>query len=103
MKKLISFVLPFVVITLIAFFIPLAVVALVASSTKLSHPEYVQKLSGLDISGSTIVSVEDTHGGFHGDGDLIVKFDCTEIVDSVVEQMADWKTLPLTDNLQCFL
>ena len=100
MKKIVSFVLLLAATVLAAFGILFAIIALVAHSTQLSHPEYVQKLSGLDISGSTIVSIEDTHGGFHGDGELIVIFDCTEIADSVVEQMENWKTMPMTDNLQ---
>ena len=103
MRKLISFALPLAAVTMIALILPLAVVGLVAHSTELSHLEYVQKLSGLDISGSTIISVEDTHGGFHGDGHLIVQFDCTEIADSVSEQMTDWNTLPLTYPLQLFM
>ena len=100
MKKVVAFIIQLAVVALIAFLLPVVIVRLVAHFTELSHPEYVQKLSGLDISGSTIVSVEDTHGGFHGDGELIVKFDCTEIADSVNEQIAEWNTLPLTDNLQ---
>lgn len=102
-KKALSFMIQLAVITLAACTAPVAIVALVAHSTALSHPEYVQKLSGVDLSGCTIVSVADTHGGFHGDGDLIVQFDCTEIADSVVEQMADWKTLPMTGPLQSFM
>lgn len=100
MKKLLSFMIPFTVVALIALFLPVVIVVLVAHVTELSHPEYVQKLSGVDISGSTIVSVEDTHGGFHGDGELIVTFDCTEIADSVVSQMENWNRLPLTGDLQ---
>ena len=103
MKKAISFSVQFVVVALIALILPVAMVGLVAYSTEFSHPEYVKKLSGLDISGSAIVSVEDTHGGFHGDGHLIVQFDCTEIADSVMEQMPDWNMLPLTNPLQLFM
>lgn len=103
MTKALSFMIPFALVALIALILPVVIVSLVLNATKLSHPEYVQKLSGLDISGSTIVSVEDTHSGFHGDGDLIVKFDCTEIADSLIEQMASWRTLPLTESLQNFL
>ena len=88
------------VVTLVACAMPIAMIAPAAHITKLSYPEQVQKISGLDISGSTIVSVEDTHGGFHGDGELIVQFDCTKIEDSIAEQLADWRPLPLTDSLQ---
>ena len=100
MKKAISFVVVLVITALAVVGILIAIVALVAGSTELSHHEYVQKLSGLDISGGTIISVVDTHGGFHGDGELVVAFDCAEIADSVDEQMEGWKPLPMTENLQ---
>lgn len=103
MKKVLSFIVQFAVITLVACAMPIAMIMPVAHITELSHHEYVQKLSGLDISGSTIIAAEDTHGGFHGDGELIVKFDCTQIADFVAEQMVDWKTLPLTGNLQSLM
>ncbi|MBR2896114.1 MAG: hypothetical protein IKC03_10740 [Oscillospiraceae bacterium] len=104
MTKALSFMIQFAIVALIALILSVVViVSLVLNATKSSHPEYVQKLSGLDISDSTIVSVEDTHGGLHGDGDLIVKFDCTEIADSVIEQMASWRTLPMTEPLQNFM
>ena len=91
------------VTALIALLMPIVILVLISSFTELSHPEYVQKLSGLDISGSTIVSVEDTHGGFHGDGDLVVIFDCAEIAESVAAQMTEWKPLPMTASLQNLL
>ena len=103
MKKAISFIMQFAVITLVACSAPVVIVTLVAHSTNPSHPEYVHRISGLDISGSTVVSAEDTHGGFHGDGDLIVIFDCTEISDSVVAQMKNWKTFSMADDLQFFM
>ena len=103
MKKVVSFVMQLAVIALAACTAPVAIVTLVAHSTELSHPEYVQKLCGLDLSGCSIVSVEDTHGGFHGDGELIVIFDCTEAADCVAAQMADWKAFPMTQPLQNFM
>lgn len=68
-----------------------------------SYQEYVQDFCNLDISGSTIISGEDTHGGFLGDGALMVKFDCTEISDSVLPQVEGWQKLPLTENLQLIM
>ncbi|MBR3705025.1 MAG: hypothetical protein IKM11_06025 [Oscillospiraceae bacterium] len=100
MKKVLSFIVQFSVITLVACAMPIAMIAPIARITELSHPKYVQKLSGLNISGSTIVSARDTHGGFHGDGELIVTFDCAQIADSIASQIADWNPLPMTDNLQ---
>lgn len=73
------------------------------SSKEVSYQKYVQDFCDLDISGSTVISEEDTHGGFLGDGALIVKFDCTEISDSVLQQTENWNELPLTENLQLIM
>lgn len=70
---------------------------------ELSHVEYVQELSGLDITDSVIVREEDSHGGFLGDGSLIVEFDCSELSDSVLEQTKHWNSLPLSENLQLIM
>ena len=70
---------------------------------ELSHIEYVQELSGLDITESVIVSEEDSHGGFLGDGVLTVKFDCTEISDSVLQQIQHWNALPLSKNIRLIM
>lgn len=103
MKKVASFLVCFVVVALAACTMPVAMVASVAHITELSHTEYLQKICGLDLSGCTVISAEDTHGGFHGDGDLIVTIDCTKNADSVSRQTEDWNSLPLSGNLQSFL
>lgn len=87
-----------------SFFLVLCLLlALSACSSKASYQEYVQDFCDLDISGSTIISGYDTHGGFLGDGALMVKFDCTEISDSVLPQLENWNELPLTENLQLIM
>ena len=87
-----------------SFFLVLCLLlAVSACSSKVSYQEYVQDFCDLDISGSTIISEEDTHGGFLGDGALMVKFDCTEISDSVSLQLENWNELPLTENLQLIM
>lgn len=103
MKKVVSFLVCFVVVALAACTMPVAIIASVVHITELSHTEYLQKNSGLDLSGCTVISAEDTHGGFHGDGVLIVTIDCTEIASSVFQQTEDWNSLPLSDDLQSFL
>ena len=61
----------------------------------------VANLTGLDITGSIIISSQDSHGGLNGDGELTIVYDCTKIRESVEAQMAEsWNVLPLTDNLQ---
>lgn len=62
--------------------------------------ESVHALCGLDITESTIIFYEDSHGGFLGDGALTVAFDCSQISDSVTEQIKQWNNMPLSHNLQ---
>ncbi len=68
-----------------------------------THASNVTALTGLDITGSTIISEKDSHGGFLGDGELIVVFDCSEIADSLAEQTKSWRRLPLSENLQLMM
>ncbi len=72
---------------------------LTACTNEISYHEYVKTFSGLDISGSTIVSGEDSHGGFLGDGALMVEFDCTQISDALTSKMSGWNPMPLSENL----
>ena len=55
---------------------------------------------GVDVSTGEVLSEEDSHGGFHGDGSTIVEIQFKEdtIVEVIMEQ-GDWKVLPLTENL----
>ncbi len=88
----------------LALLIALCLIAsLCACSSNLSYQEQVNRICGLDITGSTVVSGNDSHGGFLGDGALTVEFDCTQISESVVQQMRDWETLPLSENLQLMM
>ena len=52
------------------------------------------------MSTGEVLSEEDSHGGFHGDGSTIVQIQFKEdtIVEAIMEQ-GDWKVLPLTENL----
>lgn len=87
------------VIFLITVTVMFMVISLIFSKDT-TKPKYLQELCGLNISGSEMISYEDSHGGFHGDGTLTAAYDCSQISDSIAEQTAQWKTLPLTDNLQ---
>ena len=80
-----------------------ALYVLFMSFEESSHIEYVQELSGLEITDSVIVREEDSHGGFLGDGSLIIEFDCSELSDSVLEQTKHWNSLPLSENLQLIM
>ncbi len=88
----------------VAFVIALGLIlTLTACSNEISYHDYVKDLCGLDIFGSTVISSEDSHGGFLGDGALIVEFDCAEISDSVMQELSSWKTLPLSENLHLIM
>lgn len=69
-----------------------------------SATDDISKTLGIDLSGGTILSSEDTHGGFHGDGDtyLEISFDDdagTALADTIANN-SDWRTFPLSNNLQ---
>ena len=53
---------------------------------------------GIDVGNETVLSHEDDHGGFHGDGGLTVVLHLTDeaTVDRIKE---NWTPLPLTENL----
>lgn len=55
----------------------------------------------VDMSGGTVVLHEDTHGGFHGDGETFctVTFASESAVETHLSDCALWSSLPLTDNL----
>lgn len=64
----------------------------------------ISKTLGIDLSGGTVVSSEDTHGGFHGDGDTCVEisFDDdsgTALADAISDN-DNWCAFPLSNNLQ---
>jgi hypothetical protein len=79
------------------------IIALTACGGEISYSEYVRDLCKLNVSGSTVISSDDSHGGFHGDGALTVVFDCTQISDSVARQVENWSALPLSENLQLIM
>lgn len=47
----------------------------------------------------TVMAAEDSHGGFHGDGTAYVILDCSENREKAQNLVADWKELPLPENL----
>lgn len=64
----------------------------------------ISKTLGIDLSGGTIVSSEDTHGGFHGDGNTCEKIsfddDSGAALADAMSNNSDWRAFPLSDNLQ---
>ena len=82
------------------FLIPVLLCMLLLSACgRASVTKNVKELSGLDISGCRVVSSEDTHGWL-GDGAATVQFDCSQMIDSVLQQTDSWRNMPLSENLQ---
>ena len=59
--------------------------------------ESISKSLDMDVTGGTLEYYENTHGGFHGDGETFVRID---LKDVVFELSDEWKPLPLTEDLQ---
>lgn len=56
--------------------------------------KYISKRLNINLDSCKIIESEDSHGGFHGDGQYFAKISCTEI------DINDWKELPLSEELQ---
>ncbi len=68
--------------------------------TPISTDKYIKNKIDIDISSCKIIEDEDTHGGFHGDGEYFVKADCKKSNDEILEQLSRWKSFPLSEYLQ---
>ncbi|HCQ75015.1 MAG TPA: hypothetical protein DIT84_09440 [Clostridiales bacterium] len=67
---------------------------------KSDYKDYVSELCGINISAAKVVSSQDSHGGFNGDGVLAVSFDCSDVSDAALDGMKAWPAFPLSDNIQ---
>ena len=62
--------------------------------------EILSKGLGMDLSEAEIRTYEDTHGGFHGDGETYAELIFSnDAFCSAIENDARWKKLPLTPTL----
>ena len=59
---------------------------------------------GVDLSGGTVLSEENSHGGFHGDGAAlyVVQFE-DDTMGAALAENEQWKALPLSANLNTFV
>lgn len=78
----------------------ICVALLLVGCGKSDYKDYVSELGGIDISAAKVVSSQDSHGGFHGDGVLAVSFDCSDVSDAALDGMKAWTEFPLSDNMQ---
>ena len=44
------------------------------------------------------IKIKDTHGGFHGDGVIFAILDCSQSNETIINQIKEWDTLPITDE-----
>ena len=64
-------------------------------NNKLKH---VSKILNLDVGKCKLISSENSHGGFLGDGDYFTKLNCTTNESDKVKD--NWNKLPLSEELQ---
>lgn len=71
-----------------------------SSSESIQSPE---EFFGFIQSDFIIISENDTHGGFLGDGDYYFTLDCSENKEKAIEKLEQWNSLPLPENLQLIM
>lgn len=69
----------------------------------LPSTESQKLIMGFDPSDFVIIEEEDTHGGFHGDGEYFLTLDCSSDPDRARQIVADWTPLPLSNNLELLM
>lgn len=84
-------------------FIIICIFSLGSCSSPIKTEDYIKKEIGIDISSCIIEEDNDNHGGFLGDGSYIVKANCEEANDLVLDQLKYWEKLPLSENLQLII
>lgn len=84
-------------------FLMVCLFSLAGCSLSQTTEEYIKDKIGIDISFCTIENEQDTHGGFHGDGDYLVKANCSGEQQKILNQLNDWNILPLSENLQLIM
>lgn len=65
-----------------------------------SNQNKISNQLGIDVSGGTEISQNDTHGGFHGDGMYFASISFSD--NTVLKQISEkgnWGATPLTENL----
>ncbi len=69
-----------------------------------SEYEPFSELLNIEIDAKSVVSDDDTHGGFHGDGSrlIVVQYD-DDTMEETISEADNWKKLPCSDNLNTFI
>lgn len=75
----------------------------IVGCTEESSEDYIARKTGLNLSSCAIEKNEDTHGGFHGDGEMLVILNCSNANEELLNQINSWNSLPLTENLELIM
>lgn len=78
--------------------IPVMLAACTDTQSGLTVAEVSEALE-LDLSDAAIVSMTDTHAGFHGDGTTFAVISASESTGGLIELSEHWKPLPLSENI----
>lgn len=66
-----------------------------------SASQYVKHEIGLNVSNCILIDDTDSHGGFHGDGERTIVFNCSNT--TMLDQVGSWNNLPLSNNLDIMM
>lgn len=58
----------------------------------------LSEMSGVNLHECKIIYSNDTHGGFHGDGEYFAKLDCSSLKD--YSTILKWNKLPLNEDIK---
>lgn len=85
----------FLTLALMVFAMACALSGCVGEGRELSR---MGKAVGLDLSGGTLLQFEDSHGGFHGDGETFAVVEADGLAEGLAG-LPGWKPLPMTEQV----
>ena len=69
-------------------------------SACISSDEGYDDYFGINKEDFKVIKEEDSHGGFHGDGNYVLILDCSGKKGKALETVSKWNELPLSENLE---
>lgn len=102
MKKNLYLVLIILYTILVIFLLIIAIIYFILCK-RYTPTKYIEKEINLNISSCDILLDNDTHGGLLGDGEHIIKADCSDTSKDILEQITYWNEFPLSRNLKLIM
>ena len=63
-----------------------------------SEKKLVEEKLQIDLSSAKLLSKSDSHGGFHGDGTLVMSYDCSGApLDLQLDELKKWQKFPIAN------